>query len=46
MSIASEISRIKDNIASAYDVLREKGATMPEEENSDNLASTIESLNG
>jgi hypothetical protein len=44
MSIQSEINRIKTNIANAYRLLEEKGATMPDEKNSDNLVETINSL--
>ena len=46
MSITSEISRIQTNIADAYTAAEAKGATMPVTENSDNLASTIESITG
>lgn len=46
MSITSEISRIQTNIANAYTVAEAKGATMPVTENSDNLATTIESIEG
>lgn len=44
MTIASEIQRIKDNIADAYDVAEAKGATMPVTENSNNLADCINSI--
>lgn len=44
MSIASEISRIKNNIASAYTGLQSKGATMPQTRNSANLATAIASI--
>lgn len=44
MSIQSEINRISTNIANAYDELETKGATMPQIENSDNLATTIASI--
>lgn len=44
MSIASEISRIKTNIAAAYDEAEAKGATMPATENSANLADTVASI--
>lgn len=46
MSIASEISRIKTNIAAAYDEAEAKGATMPATENSANLADTIATISG
>lgn len=41
MSISSEITRISGNIEAAYTALGEKGATLPESQNSDNLADTI-----
>lgn len=44
MSIASEITRIKTNIENAYTKAEEKGATMPEVRNSNNLASCVESI--
>lgn len=44
MSIISEITRIKANIASAYLVLVEKGATLPELQNSQYLASCIDTV--
>lgn len=44
MSIQSEISRITENIASAYTALSVKGATMPSVLNTANLKSTIESI--
>ena len=44
MSVASEITRIKDNIDSAYSFCEEKEATMPTVQNSDNLANTISSI--
>lgn len=44
MTIASEITRIKDNIANTYIALGEKGATLPELQNSDNLANTVGSV--
>lgn len=46
MSIASEISRINQNIAAAYTACSEKGATMPTAQNSAHLADTIDSING
>lgn len=46
MTIASEIQRIKTNIANTYDVLENLGATMPATENSDNLASTAQTVSG
>lgn len=44
MTIASEITRIKNNIASAYTILSDKGATLPAAQNSANLATTVESV--
>lgn len=44
MTIASEIQRIQTNIANAYDTAKAKGATLPAVENTENLASTIESI--
>lgn len=44
MSIASEITRITDNVADAYTAAQAKGATMPATENSDNLATTISTI--
>lgn len=46
MSIASEIYRIKSNIANAYDVCYRKGADMPspENQNSDHLSNCIYSI--
>lgn len=44
MSVANEINRIKTNIANAYTKAEEKGATLPTEKNSANLADTIASI--
>lgn len=44
MSIASEIQRIKNNIANAYTVILEKGGVLPSNKNSSNLANTINSI--
>ena len=44
MSVASEINRIKTNISNAYTELKNKNATIPSVENSDNLASSIASI--
>lgn len=46
MSVASEITRINTNIANAYTKALEKGATAPTKQNSENLASCIESITG
>lgn len=45
MSVQSEVNRIKSNIEDAYDALASKGATMPQTQNSDNLAQTAQSIN-
>ena len=42
--IAQNIEAFNTNIAAAYDVCEERGATMPEKENSANLAGTIDSI--
>ena len=44
MSIASEITRINNNIAAAYTAIGNKGGTLPLTQNSANLASTISDL--
>ena len=44
MSIQTEITRIAGNVANAYSALSDKGATMPSEQNTNNLESTIRSL--
>lgn len=46
MSIASEITRINNNIAAAYTSCNAKGATMPVTQNSANLADCIDSISG
>lgn len=44
MSIASEITRINTNIANAYTQCDNKGGTLPQIQNSTNLANTIASI--
>lgn len=44
MSIGSQINRINTNIVKAYDALEKVGATLPIDQNSDNLESTIQSV--
>lgn len=44
MTIASEITRIQNNIANTYTALSDKGATMPATQNSANLATTVASI--
>lgn len=46
MSIVEQITRIQTNIANAYSSCEAKGATLPEIQNSDNLASVIDSISG
>jgi hypothetical protein len=46
MTIASEITRIQTNIANAYTAASGKGATLPANQNSDNLATCIGSISG
>lgn len=44
MSIADQITRIKNNIAASYAECSAKGATLPATENSENLPDTIASI--
>ena len=44
MSVADQINRIKTNIANTYTAAQAKGATMPQTQNSDNLASCVQSI--
>lgn len=44
MSIRSEITRIKNNIANAYLSCSKKGAVLPISQNSENLSDTIDSI--
>ena len=44
MSIASEITRINSTIANAYTACNNKGATIPQTQNSANLAAAISSI--
>ena len=44
MSVASEITRINNNIAAAYMSCDDKSATIPQAQNSANLADTIDSI--
>lgn len=46
MSIQSEITRINNNISSAYSAIDAKGGTLPQTQNSANLASSIQSISG
>lgn len=44
MSVATQITRINNNIANAYTKLQLKGATIPTNQNSANLPGTIETI--
>ena len=44
MSVADQINRIKTNIANTYTAAQAKGATMPQTQNSDNLAACVDSI--
>lgn len=44
MSVYTELQKLRRNISNAYVALRQKGATLPVEKNTDNLASTIDGL--
>ena len=44
MTIATEISKLQENLANAYSTIEEKGATLPSAQNFDNLATTISSI--
>ena len=44
MSIANQIDRINNNIGSAYQALEAKGAQLPQQRNSNNLRSAVESI--
>ena len=44
MSIQSQIQRISDNIAAAFSALGEKGATLPEVQNSAALVTAVATL--
>lgn len=44
MSVADQINRIKTNIANTYTAAQAKGATIPQTQNSDNLATCIQSI--
>ena len=46
MSIASEISKLISNLADCYTACTNKGATLPANENFDNLATCISSISG
>ena len=44
MSIQNEINRINQNIANAYSAMGNMGATLPETQNSDNMANTVRTI--
>ena len=44
MSVADQINRIKTNIANTYTAAQAKGATMPQTQNSNNLAACVQSI--
>lgn len=44
MSIATQITRINNNIKAAYSSLENKGAVLPQSQNSANLTSTIDTI--
>lgn len=46
MSVASEITRINNNITNAYTQVSAKGGTLPATQNSANLATAIASISG
>lgn len=46
MSVASEISKLNTNISNAYDEITTKGGTVPQNKNTDNLATAISSISG
>ena len=41
MSVQTQIDRIQQNVTDTYSALEEMGATMPTEQNSDNMAATV-----
>ena len=45
-ALLEQVKRIKDNVVDAYAAAQEKGAMMPEKQNSDNLADTIKTITG
>lgn len=44
MSIQSEIDRIKNNVIGVYSAVSDMGGTLPDEQNSDNLAGAVRSI--
>lgn len=46
MTVASEIQKLQTNLSDSYSACEEKGATLPEQQNFDNLPATISSISG
>lgn len=46
MTIVSEITKLQNNLSDSYTACQGKGATMPANQNFDNLADTIDSITG
>lgn len=46
MTVASEITKLQGNLAACYTAVSNKGGTMPEHENFDNLATAIGTISG
>ena len=44
MSLATQIKQIKDNVSNTYSILETKGATLPEIESLNNLATTVATI--
>ena len=44
MSLATQIKQIKDNVSDTYSILQTKGATLPEIESLNNLATTVATI--
>jgi len=46
MSVATEISKLQTNLMDAYSSIESKGGTLPENQNFDNLSTSINSISG
>ena len=44
MSVSTELSKLNTNIKNAYDEISTKGGTIPQNKNTDNLATAINSI--
>lgn len=44
MSIASQLQAIEGNISNAYDMIAQRGGTLPQRKNLENLASAIATI--